>query len=462
LRYEHAWSWFPADENGILADNRFGSRFIFPRQDGVTGFNDITPRMGAAYDLFGNGKTSVKVNISKYLETAQNGGLYTINNPAVTFQQTTARSWTDGNHNFNPDCDLMNPAAQNNLASGGDNCGVWNNSNFGNPFVTTRVNPDVQHGWGVRSYDWQFSVAVQHQIVPRVALDISYNRRWWGNFFFTDNVALGTPDFDQVTITAPLNQNLSGGGGYPVTFLTRNARSALGATDNYFTFASDYGDVTTYWHGVDAQVSARMTNRLFAQIGLSGGRGVRDYCAVSNKLPELYTTAGALLSGQQMGACAVSEDWLSSIRGLASYTIPRADVLVSGSLRSLPAVAPAGTSVASNGNSLAANYNVTSAFLQQQTGRPLVPGLAFQTVNLLPQGHQFPDRLNSLDVRVGKILKFGRTRTNIAIDFYNLFNSNTGTAYNQTYDPVTNGATWLSPSTVLNPRFARFNVTFDF
>ena len=95
-------------------------------------------------------------------------------------------------------------------------------------------------------------------------------------------------------------------------------------------------------------------------------------------------------------------------------------------------------------------------------GRPLVSGLPFQTVNLLIQGHTFPDRLNSLDIRAGKILKFGGTRTNIAIDFYNLFNSNTGTAYNQTYDPVTNGATWLSPSTVLNPRFARFNVTVDF
>ena len=130
--------------------------------------------------------------------------------------------------------------------------------------------------------------------------------------------------------------------------------------------------------------------------------------------------------------------------------------------RSTPGVAPAGNTVASNGNSLSANYNVTSAILQAQTGRPLVPGLAFQTVNLLLQGHTFPDRLNTVDLRVGKNLRFGHTRTNIAIDLYNLFNSNTGTVYNQTYDPVTNGSTWLAPTTVLNARFARFNVTFDF
>ena len=169
-----------------------------------------------------------------------------------------------------------------------------------------------------------------------------------------------------------------------------------------------------------------------------------------------------MFANQQVGSCAISEDWLTSIRGLVSWTVPKIDVLVSGSFRSTPGVAPAGGTVASNGNSLSANYNVSSANLQAQTGRPLTPGLAQQTVNLLLQGHTFPDTLNSLDVRFGKNLRFGGTRTNVAIDLYNLFNSNTGTAYNQTYDPITNGATWLAPTTVLNPRFARFNVTFNF
>jgi hypothetical protein len=189
---------------------------------------------------------------------------------------------------------------------------------------------------------------------------------------------------------------------------------------------------------------------------------VRDYCAVASRLPELYTTAGSVLVNQQVNQCAVTEDWLTSLRGLASYTLPKLDVLVSGTFRSTPGVAPGTTTVASNGNALTGNYNVTSTILQAQIGRSLAPGQAFQTVNLLPLGHDFPDRLNALDMRFGKILKFGRTRTNVAIDLYNVFNSNTGTAYNQTYDPNTNGATWLNPTAVLNPRFARFNVTFDF
>ena len=122
------------------------------------------------------------------------------------------------------------------------------------------------------------------------------------------------------------------------------------------------------------------------------------------------------------------------------------------------------TFVATNGASLPANYNVTSAILQTSNlARPLAPGLAFQTVDLTLPGQVYPDRVNSVDhaSREDPALRRHRRPTS-GIDFYNLFNANTGTAFNQVYDVVSNGASWLRPTTVLNPRFARFNVTLNF
>jgi hypothetical protein len=78
----------------------------------------------------------------------------------------------------------------------------------------------------------------------------------------------------------------------------------------------------------------------------------------------------------------------------------------------------------------------------------------------------YPARVNSLDMRLAKVVRFNRYRVNVGFDFYNLFNSDTGTAFNQTFDPATAtasaGAAWLRPTTILGPRFARFNVTVDF
>src|SRR4051794_35847742 len=106
------------------------------------------PPLGAASKLCGTGQASGKGNLSKYLQAANNDAQYTISNPATTFQQTTNRSWTDSNGNRAVDCELTSKVAEDNTARGGDVCGPWTNLNFGNPFSTTTVNPDVLHGWG--------------------------------------------------------------------------------------------------------------------------------------------------------------------------------------------------------------------------------------------------------------------------------------------------------------------------
>ena len=449
LRYEHAWSWYPAGENGALTASRFlPTPVIFPRSDGVTGYNDITPRMGAAYDVFGNGKTAIKVNFSKYLQPANNESNFIQANPGVTLQTTTTRTWTDNGDRI-PQCDLSNPALN-------GECGPWLNGNFGNPFNTTRVNPDIMHGWGNRPFDWQFGVAVQQELLPRLSVDVAFNRRWWSNFYVTDNQALGSSDFDQFSITAPASVGAQlPTAGQRLTFLKRNGNNPIGATSNYRTFQRDFGDEVYYWQGVDFTANSRMRNGLVLQGGFSTGAGHRDLCDVWAALPEL-------VGANQVSACKIDEDWQMNWRGLVTYTIPKVDVLLSGILRSQANTEPLTieTGVATNGVGLAANYTVTPPVLAANGQTPFAPGVTTQTVNLVIPSSLFGDRVNSVDMRFGKILRFRKTRVNVAMDLYNLFNSNVGTAFNQGFG--TDGATWLRPTAVLNPRFARFNVTFDF
>ena len=108
VRYDHAWSYFPEQTVGPV--RFFPTAVTYPRTTGVEGYNDLWPRGGVAYDVFGTGKTSVKVNFGRYLEAAQNGGLFIALNPTGRLSTTTTRTWTDANSNYVADCNLLNSA----------------------------------------------------------------------------------------------------------------------------------------------------------------------------------------------------------------------------------------------------------------------------------------------------------------------------------------------------------------
>jgi len=161
-------------------------------------------------------------------------------------------------------------------------------------------------------------------------------------------------------------------------------------------------------------------------------------------------------------SCDYAEPWLTQARAIVSYTVPKADVLVSGIFRSQPNAQPGNLTVGTNGASRTANYQMTPAQFLAATGVPLRAGLATQSVDLLLPGAVYGDRINNTDLRVAKVLRFGGKRLNIGVDLYNLFNANTATTYETVFDVATSGARWMQPTAVLTPRATRFNVQFDF
>ena len=158
---------------------------------------------------------------------------------------------------------------------------------------------------------------------------------------------------------------------------------------------------------------------------------------------------------------------MTSFTGNASYTVPKVDVLVSAQFRSRnPAnIGSVGGASASNGASLTANTLVPNTLVQQLLGR--LPGTSLitgtTTVNLLDTSQMYPEqRLNQVDMRFAKILRFSNRRADIAIDLYNLFNTNHATGFEGNYGYSTNGADWLRPTSIVPPRFARVNFTFSY
>jgi hypothetical protein len=288
-----------------------------------------------------------------------------------------------------------------------------------------------------------------------VGVTVGYFRRWFGNFYTANNRLTEAADYTPFSIPIPADPRLPGGGGGTVTGLYNLVPEKVGQEDLYSQLSSNFGEMKENWHGVDVGVNARLRNGLTIQGGTSTGRRMQDNCAVRAALPETYswasTTAvqttrvtsstGALANPY----CRVVEPMQTSMRGLATYLVPKVDIQVSGTWRSDP------------GDMLAANYVVTSAVARPSLGRDLSSGNV--TVNLIPPGSLYADRRNNIDVRVAKIVRFGQTRTQVGVDVYNLMNTDAVTGFNNGYSPT--GA-WLTPTAIAPARYARINVQFDF
>jgi len=472
LRYDHVSSYSPVDGNGTTRTSVFNAAPIsFPEVPGVNAYNDITPRVAATYDVFGTGKTALKFNWGRYLAYAANDAPYISNNPAVTVVSTVAnRGWTDTNNDKVVGCDLLNPAR--NVGPDGDVCAavVGNQVNFGKVGAATVVNPSVLSGWGKRPGDYQWATTFQQQILPLVTADVSYTRRSFFGFLVTDdlNHPVNT-SYETYTLTAPVDPRLPNGGGYPITMYALKD-TLPGKT--YLTWESDYGpERTSYWHGVDFNLNARFRGRLTTSIGTTTGRAVLDDCATATKYNQVNPITNTN-AGPDPRGCHSVDPFQTAVRGFASYIVPKIDVLVSTTIRSQPPVQlsgiPANATISAGGAS--AMWIVPNTVIASVLGHLPAGTLANgnTTVQITDNVNRvYADtRRNQVDMRFAKVLRFGRTRSDIGIDIYNLLNTNYPTSYNTTYQYTAGnsaqGGTWGNPTSIYTPRFLRFNYTINF
>jgi len=448
VRLDHSLSWAPDQQEGPV---RFlPTPISFPRTPVVDAYNDITPRVAAAYDLFGNGKTALKTTFGKYLEAAFTGRNYASGNPTSRIISNVARSWTDANGNFTPDCDLLNPNAQDLRVGGGDFCGAFANRNFGTTTFSNTIDPSILKGWGVRPSDWDLGVSVQHEFLPRTSVEVGYFWRWFHGFLVTDNLATAPTDFDSFSVVAPADPRLPNGGGYTVSNLYNVAPSLFGVTNNYVTYSDRYGEQYAKFHGLDITLNMRPANNLTIQGCFNGGNSISDNCDIRAKLPEISPLNPY---------CHVETGYLPHYKFFGSYVIPRADVQIGLTFTSKPGLQVSFAGTPTGSGSLSANYTVSNAAIQPSLGRPLSGGAANATVNLIQPGSLYGDRINELDLRVAKVLSFHGWRANISADIYNLLNSAPILSYNEAFIP--NGA-WLLPTSVMTARFAKLNIQLDF
>jgi hypothetical protein len=319
------------------------------------------------------------------------------------------------------------------------------------------------------------SAGISQQIAPRVSVDVSYNRRSWGNIATTINRALKPTDFNPFTYTVPKDPKLPGGGGYTLTY-EEIAPAKYNQFDSLYTLADDAGGVVNRYNGVDGSVNARLQQGLTVQAGFSTGNVVEDECGLAAQHPDVYISS--IINGGSLGFgspfigglaqlpqsfCHRESGWQTNFKGLASYNVPKIDVLISGTFHSLPY--PGGNFPSVTSQSLTGTAFLLAGETSVGFARPgFSNATPVQFFNIVKPGTVYGDRLNGVDLRFGKILKYGRSKTLMSVDIFNLTNSNAIDVYQQTYGPtiLTSQSTYLNPLSITQARFFKISAQIDF
>ena len=281
IRFDWFKTSFPEQTLGpvALAPNR---NITFPAADNIS-WKDLTYRSGFSYDIFGTGQDRGEVQLQQVPAGPDAQCSRARSEPGDRHRRRrAARAWNDANRDFIPQCDLTN------LLANGE-CAQASNLAFGTAVQTEQFDPDLIGGFNHRQTNWETSVSVVHELMPRVGLDVGYFRRSWANFRVTDNLAVTPADYTTYDIVNPVDPRLGEDSGATVRGFVDVVPAKFGQVRNYNTLSTKVGDMSEVWQGVDITVNARLQNGLNLQGGVSTGSTHENDCDIMMALPETAT-----------------------------------------------------------------------------------------------------------------------------------------------------------------------------
>ena len=421
----------------------------------VQNWKDISPRVGFAMDVFGDGRTALKASYARYV-AGQAIAVANQVNPIGALTASDTRAWNDldgnglpldaaGNIQFN---ELTNSAAT---------------PTFGRLTVpTTQYDPDVLNGWGKRGYNNEITFAMQHQLADRLSVNGGYYRRTFGNATFTDDLRYDENSYDTFCITAPRDPDLPGGGGYQVCGV-KDLKPAVFAqnlpANSMIRFSEDFGGETNLYQGFDINLEARFRRGAFLKGGIAATSRTFDNCNLLKAGLDAVVAAAA--QGTEIYAdgttgCHREYGYRPDAKISGSYTLPW-DIQLAGTYQFTRGVQNGGA-----GPSIGASWVVTSAVAAPMTGRPAWTGVASRTIQLMREGLEYGKyNLNQVDLRFAKRFNAGKTRLRVDLDLYNVLNSSWPYTVGVTYSNAATSA-WLRPTNVLQHRFFKLGMNVSF
>ncbi len=283
-------------------------------------------------------------------------------NPLESIIRNTSRPWNDHNGDLVPDCDFRI------LHQTSGECAPVIHPEFGSPTVTRSFAPGVLSGWNNRRANWQHSIGIQHELTDGLSVEVAYFRRDNFNFLVADNLNIGPEHFTEFSIIAPTDPALGEFSGQMLGGLyTLSPEGAALGTNNQMIPASDYGNMSETFNGVDFIFNGRLPNGITLAGGIATGAVAVNECfVVDNPMQD------------RAGYCSYAPSWGDRTQYKFNGSVPLPyDMAFSFVFQSVP------------GERLFSNYSVGRQrdFVQQQLGHQLLEtGL---TVPLFPSGVGF-------------------------------------------------------------------------